>query len=904
MERNLDRKTLSFGKGMTNVPSDLLSDDTELAYCRDFIYKDGEMKPVQKMVNVGSIGGKVMHVHKMADFENFIAYDEFVENGTITWYRRNDLTKAAGTFSNIGKVTDIKSVGNTLVATTEKGLHYLLYKEGDYKDLGTELPIPHFYPQFLGTDVVDGGTTPCNLEEIIDCKTMKAAYDKRGGVTIVDPNFSESVTGSYSKYYQYSQKPKDAEKQQTYQDAVQGHVASIINVLKERNFFLFPFFIRYALRLFDGSYARISNPIACFPTISKNCKFVPAKWGEDDNGIGLVETSEDTRYFLYHPHCAKLWFKASIENIANWKDIVKELVVFASDDVMTFNLQDKWDFKRASEVQGEYYYDYLGYKQTSGGGLIPTTITEPAFYFTEDKYPARDVIMPRYKTDQEIIDELTSKSQFFKLFDIDCNSSYLGSLNFVEAPIRKSVVANLTSQSQLKVDDYYGWAHLTATKEYSYNNRINMIGVKRFPFMGFSNFVDTGIFSTELSDITYYVHIVSESIDAWVKSNKDSIGFLEVLDSWFYYPDPNATEAIIWNEKDNKGMKIQLKAHSMLNGAYCFNHLPKDNNFASNVTERPTINENAHETLNSQIFTSVVNNPFVFEASGDNTIGTGSILGIVANTDAISQGQFGQYPLLVFTDEGIYAMGVNSEGLYSNIYPISREVCNNADSITPTDKLIFFTSEKGLMATTGGQVVCVSNALSGGKNRLLPEIILPFKKFLENCLIAYDYKESLLRIFNTGTNYHYVYNMIDKTFSTASNYVGGRISCRNIVNNYPDNMVQFTDSAVYSLTSIPQREDDKYEYEGLLNTRPLKLGGSSILKSIRSMKHLFDSDDGTITVSLFGSNDCKTWQRINSMMGKPWKYFRMEYEIKKFLATDSFAGSIVEVQPRREDKIR
>ena len=77
MERNLERKTLSFGKGMTNVPSDLLSDDSELLESDGFIFREGEMKPIQNPVKIGEIAGqKIMYVHKMADYENIIAYDE------------------------------------------------------------------------------------------------------------------------------------------------------------------------------------------------------------------------------------------------------------------------------------------------------------------------------------------------------------------------------------------------------------------------------------------------------------------------------------------------------------------------------------------------------------------------------------------------------------------------------------------------------------------------------------------------------------------------------------------------------------------------------------------------------------------------------------------------------------
>ena len=73
----MEGKTLSFGKGMTNVPSDLLSDDSEWLESDGFIFRDGEMKPIQNPVKIGEIPGqKIMFVHKMADYENIIAYDE------------------------------------------------------------------------------------------------------------------------------------------------------------------------------------------------------------------------------------------------------------------------------------------------------------------------------------------------------------------------------------------------------------------------------------------------------------------------------------------------------------------------------------------------------------------------------------------------------------------------------------------------------------------------------------------------------------------------------------------------------------------------------------------------------------------------------------------------------------
>lgn len=454
------------------------------------------------------------------------------------------------------------------------------------------------------------------------------------------------------------------------------------------------------------------------------------------------------------------------------------------------------------------------------------------------------------------------------------------------------------------VDDYFGWTKKVGKKVYPYNNRLNLLGADRYPFRGFNLF--TADSSTGGEDFVFYTHIVSDSMDAWVKSDSNVV--LEAtLPGWLYYPDPNATEMIIMKtsgDEGGSGIKVKLAPHPSLNGAYSFASLPVYGHVVSGSETEPAVDATAHETLDSQIFTSVVNNPFVFESNGDNTVGTGKILGIVANTEAVSQGQFGQYPLLVFTDEGIYAMSVNAEGLYSSVHPISREVCNNAASITPTDKVVYFTSEKGLMATSGGEAACVSELLSGGKNRGLPEIFLPFRKFINNCMIAYDYKSSLLRIFNKSTNYHYVYNMVEKNFAIAQNYAGGKIFCRNVANNYPDSLVQFTDSMVYSLTGIPLEEDDTNVYNGSFTTRPLKLGGSMTLKSLRAIKHLADTDDGVVTLEVYGSNDCKHWCKLESLKGKPWKYFKFAYALNGFKANDSFAGSIVVVQNRREDKIR
>ena len=150
MERNLDRKTLSFSKGMTNVPSDLLSEDSELAYSQNIIYRNGEMVPIQKMEPFGTVSGTILFVHKMADFENIITYDRDpgTNKYTIRCYKMSDLKTAIGTFEGDGEVKDAQAVGNTLVLATDNGLRYIRHIGKKYKDLGTDIPEPKFRPMF------------------------------------------------------------------------------------------------------------------------------------------------------------------------------------------------------------------------------------------------------------------------------------------------------------------------------------------------------------------------------------------------------------------------------------------------------------------------------------------------------------------------------------------------------------------------------------------------------------------------------------------------------------------------------------------------------------------------------------------------------------------------------------
>lgn len=902
------QKSLSFSKGITTSPSDLLSDDSELTASRDLIFRNGEMQPLRQAATFGQTDHKLLYIHKGADYTNAITYD-----GTNLYWGAlknvNGRIPDKKPLYDIGNVSDITSVGNTLVVATDKGIHYILYKEGKYIDLGTELPRPEFrfwleskslsnpikksdyisFQDYMKTDTCQAFYTSNN--ELCKIEYVDPGRDDSSGVqksskTINSGTPDTSKTLTYRGYC--ARQSKTSEINTASNALVALHLAEV----KKENLFAFPFFVRFALRLYDGSYTRISSPVLCLPSIHNNVALIPM-------GAVYRPSTQQVGYFIPSISQASLWFKAFVNEADKWSDIIKDCVIFASDEEMQFNIDGDWYFYQPHELMKAYIYDCIVGDAYSCFGKWSYKITHSSSFSSQTDGYLTSVIMPaKMKTEEQIIESLSKKEVFYKLLEFPFSSinKYENGIETTKL-INDNVVTNLTEQEQLGVDDYMGWTTISASKLYAYNSRINALGIKRKPYSGFNHFV--AVKPTTSEPLSYYVSLSKTAGEVWIKGSM----FCDVrsaLLSWFFYPDPNAKEVLFYDESTQKGISAQLQNHPRLNGAYLMQKLPDGTLPVLTNISKPVVNEDYYELLDSQIFTSVVNNPFVFQASGDNTVGTGSILGIAANTEPISQGQFGQYPLIVFTTEGIYGLSVNSEGLYSASYPISREVCNNPESITPTGNVVYFTSDKGLMAVSGGTVRCVSPQLSGA-NPPYSDATDSFLTFVRKAFLAYDYRDSLLFIYNVSYDYAYVYNLLDGTFATVSL---GTKSIQRSVSNYPDTLLQDADNNVYSFSKIPVAQDDTQTYSGTFTTRPLKLGSSIQLKTIHQIVHLFNSADGTLTLNVYASNDCRNWTELHSLHGKPWKYYRFRYNLSNISASDTFAGTVIDFTPRFTNKIR
>lgn len=845
MIENSKQQQLTFDKGITNVPSDAVCSDNALEDCVGLVYDNGEHRVIQRPEEFIKflLNYKLLYVHKFNDEDRYICFRS--EDNAIIWG-----TNESGTFERKGTIlkdissTNLKvtSIGKVVIISTEDTIVYALWKNGAYKAY-EKIPEPKGVFDILFTSVVYSKFM--SFENSLD-------YDEK------------------NKEF----KTKD-EKDADYDNLVLGMYAENKKRAARKGYFVNPFLARYALELYDGSYTYISNPVMIFPSVTRSSYM----WHKEENQkrVCLV-TRMSALAFSYN------------EDYSDWSDIVKKIVIFVSDQADIYDTSDNQpDPKRFAD--GDYVSDGIYSYAIGTNNIYRKTFANSTSTFY-------DVLKRRHGSENNSIkEELENLSVFYRIGEIGVNNKK----DFFSISLQPHVLENLTTQEQLQNDDYFSHCKVAGSAINAYNGRLNLANIRRGFFEGFSQFMpyngNEGEDVNEAYDTEHnYQFIVTIKTDENEKVIvKHSASTKNKQGLYFYYPDPRATHVVIIKDGKDCVCDEELTEHPSLNGAYFFRGLPgitKETLFLlPNIPEGD--NNDDMEKLQNHIIYSEVNNPFVFKAEGYVAVGNSKVIGMSSLTQALSQGQFGQYPLIVFSEEGIWAVSINATGILSSVHPMSREVCNNPDSVTQTDGAVFFSSAKGLMVVAGSTVKCVSEQLAGRSDT-------PFTEFIRNAVLAYDYRDSLLWVFSkSGARHAYVYAIRSGTFSR---YDFGAAQVTNVVNAYPDYLLQ-SGNTVYSLMRRANINDDPSAYAATIVTRPMKLENALALKSLIQVIHIHDMQ-GSFVIRIYVSNDLKHWAEIHSLRGTPWKYYRIRYEFTDLRATDRFAGTVIVTHERRTNKLR
>lgn len=247
---------------------------------------------------------------------------------------------------------------------------------------------------------------------------------------------------------------------------------------------------------------------------------------------------------------------------------------------------------------------------------------------------------------------------------------------------------------------------------------------------------------------------------------------------------------------------------------------------------------------------SEINNPYSYPYETSYRIGSATNEIIAVNSGAIemSDTKFGEFPVYVFTKEGIFAMQSGTETLYSAIVPINYDVAINPNTLAVNGMVLYFT-DKGLHALTNQGAKLLSQPIHTADNRI------PDWMYTSHMVYLPEWNEVLCT--DLPSKKAYIFSLDNNVWSTRD------IPSGYILNN--NELVSEEDSKIYDLRNETESMGaDKINCT--LTTRPIKLGASKELKRLETLVVRFESEqDVNISVEILGSVDGESWMTLRSL---------------------------------------
>lgn len=933
-------------KGLSLTPDEMAVENGALSLCGNLELHDGALRPaivsgtpLSQSLTVNGEVAKILYVHETGSYHHLIA----IVSSSIYWFMQ-DGTLGSSTpiksFDYESTVISIDSIGNTLIIVATDGIHYAMWESNgqsssDYSYKGQKPPFLElsffFDPKNKPEDYELGG---------INTKGSKEGfYDAFQQTTYSCGDVFNKVNGNSFTSGDQVANIKD-DKQSDITQSIYALVNRTNNLIAKQGRFYASFFIRYCYRMFDGSMIMHSSPVfipiqvpnsysvysanISFPSENyKNLIVTGAEVGWEDSLTfnrkdakeNVIEASISKCTFMYVPHNVALSYalQGDIDELKRWKDIIKSIDIFITPPVTNVDTSAKISVLEMCQpnyvLNGKNVGDY---------------------HWTSDKGKSYGMVSVRFpkKSDDDYNNQLSSAgngdtseandqniSAFYKICSLPIDN--LTKVANKELPVDKAAVYQVSLQEQMQ-DDYKTHNFLTAKGSYVYNHRLNLFGVQEHLMSGFSrkvmfpkgNYLRTvGLFNSQLIIKKIVTELHTTSGTKYVENvleedSNDRIESFMLANLVKYYPDSRAKKMVFFCTTVDSAYVIYafpLKECKELNGAM---HM---GNFTEEITPYIVTSYDYSVDdvvdMSNKIYTSESDNAFYFPLNGINTVGIGTIQGIASTTRALSQGQFGQYPLMAFSTDGIWAMEVSSKGTYSSIHPISREVCSNPKSITQLDQSVIFATNRSISRIAESQVVSMSDVLDGpgfnisgtlgkflnffvdaegdsesvktikAQMRQLIDFTSSPIEFFQHCQVIYDYKNSrILCLDVTQTSRASTADTVALCYSIKDN-AWSTFLIQNVltsINSYPHPYIQYRDGSVMVLDKGHDYKDPT-EYHGIIVTRTLKFDEDNVPDSITGYIHSLTS--GSIPIMwLYGSNDNQNWHYIGRLGGMKSSY--------------------------------
>lgn len=767
-------------RGISRTPSDKMSEDGGLSESLNMFMDTAENAPafvpedVTKDLKLpADLQAERIFIHKTANYENYITQEDDKVVAYADMYAATLLTLPLGE-----NLFDINAVGNILILTTTESVHYILWKNDQYVYIGDQLPVPVIEFEVIGNDdEVFRGSSRGSVKLDTSGETVGrmpiALFEKDAWEKAARGVHEIEETNEYFKAFSLD-----------FWSAVQSTKTKI----GKWGYFSCPRFVRYAIKLYDGSYIYHSVPVLL--GAGKN------EWISVTGSY--TETTTPVSSLTYQ---INLFYKATAKLIAwdieGWEDIIQGVDIFISTDITYPAINEV--FATCDDGGGKVYFK--GYEDSFE--LTKQEVLSKSEFYKIKSIPALDLsslksgIDLHTDFDVETSETLVTKERLtsdymashkvvprnISLF----NNSIITNAAKIQYPSPYPLLNGLFSDINLVIDNYQDY-QTPSTYQMKFhvrrNNGEEFSIMARNPEGGFD----------------FITPLVSNHAPSALETH-----FYAKPMAWIAYPDPNCYKVDIYLGQ-GEIVSIDMSQHPSLSCAYAFIGLDQfyENMQTAADAEYDYSERTAYEVSN-QVMMSMQNNPFVFPANQRYTL-QASVIGTSIATEALSQGQFGQFPIYVFTEDGIWAMETAADGSFITSKPLAREVCINPDSICSIDNAVVFVTDKAVMMIQGSQVMNISPYMNGRHyvpNASAVNLIShqdgfaefadaitdddPFMKFMKDARTAYDYTgQRLIFISPSNTGFQYVYKIDTQTWHKMA-FSG--FDLEQQLNSYPECLV-------------------------------------------------------------------------------------------------------------------
>lgn len=772
-------------KGIRHAPSDITGQDGDLLECVNLVHEGGELKPIEMPERMQMKGeftdpkthdryqGVLAAVHNITDGKKFVFVCYELPDSIIWIKMENDnITPVfVHTIAN-EQVQWVETIGNTLIIGTDKSTHYALYKNGQYKWLGDKLPQPvfEFDLESVGND---------NYSNIYDPNpyglNSEGNPEAGGGMVSVESRMDDGHF--YASNFTFANSTKENKK--VFVDNLKAKIAESLSLHSKRGMFVFPFLVRYAIRLFDGNYAMHSAPILMLPSTDV-CPLLAMLDVIGETHHGRIEGSGDTGY-EYVWYVSKLantviyTYSKSLKyrfigfkdedgndvNAMDWEDIIKGVDIFLSSQVRTYN-EDFYSM--LDSVSTTYHHEStlhdLGYSYFNN---TKKAIKEYSSWIDLDEHFSIDIErvdfwnnlhaevykhhiieLPSYSK-EHVQEKIKNTSLFYqvKRYDIDklLGSAYLNQSKYLHDEIEYGILERLETLPTLP-DDYVSRCRMTGNVNYNYNQRLLLGNIKlQAPkwYQDAKHFEKDGV---TFASIRFVISKPEKDIVvSWSSSTLGALVDLGIRDfgHYLFYPDPDCKKAYVTtyiyslSYTGTKYFVVPMHEHPTLHGAYALMPDLKSLNESWNEFEEVSFNDipnpsdDRYYRMPNTVAMSTVANPFHFPATNFKDIGRTKVLGIAANVLDVSSGQWGQYPLHIFCSDGIIAITIDAEGKMGRIDAVSADVLKEPRGISQptliqTNQMLVFLTQRGVMSISGTKPQALSLAMEGRHFNAMTEL--------------------------------------------------------------------------------------------------------------------------------------------------------------------------------------